>query len=64
LNAENKRIILKTLSWRILATSTSMLFVYILTGQLTFAVSLGLFEIAARTALYFLHEKLWNRISI
>jgi len=31
---EQKRSVLKTISWRIIATSTTMSLVYILTGQL------------------------------
>ncbi|UCE10785.1 MAG: DUF2061 domain-containing protein [Candidatus Thorarchaeota archaeon] len=59
----NKKILLKTISWRIVATSMSMVFIYFFSGQVVLAAGVGAFEVVVRTSLYFLHEKFWNRIS-
>lgn len=57
-----RRSILKTVSWRIWATVTTMILVYIFTGKLLIAISVGSIEVVAKIVLYFLHERLWNKI--
>jgi len=59
---ENKRSALKTMSWRIIATATTMLLVYIFTGQLVLTLGVGFFEVVLKIVFYFLHERTWNRI--
>ena len=58
---ESKRIVLKTISWRIIATCTTMFLVYIFTGRLVLAMGIGFFEVVLKMVFYFLHEKVWNR---
>jgi len=58
-----KRSILKTISWRTLATITTGIVVYIFTGQLFLAISIGSIEVIVKIVLYFFHERFWNRIS-
>jgi adenylylsulfate kinase len=53
-----KRSILKTISWRIFATVSTCIIVFLFTGKLTLALSVGV----VLTALHFFHERLWNRI--
>ena len=57
------RSILKTLSWRLLATLTTVLLVYLFTGRLGMAFTLGGVEIILKMLLYYLHERAWNRTS-
>ena len=38
------RSLLKTLSWRVTATLTTMIIAYIITGELTLAFSIGFIE--------------------
>jgi CBS domain-containing protein len=63
MHEEAKRSGLKTISWRIIATSTGMLLVYIFTGRLELTVGFGIGDIALKMVLYFLHERAWNRIA-
>lgn len=57
-------MILKTVSWRITATSSTLLIIYLLTGELKVAGSVALVEAVAKTVIYFVHEKLWDKIKI
>lgn len=58
----NLRTILKTLSWRITATSTTVIIVYIFTGQIDTAIEVGLMEMAAKMLFYYLHERGWDKL--
>ncbi len=57
------RSVLKTLSWRLLATLTTILLVYLFTGRLGMAFTLGGIEIVLKMLLYYFHERAWNRTS-
>jgi len=58
-----KRSILKALSWRTWATLTTAIIVFIFTGEFALAVTVGFLEVFAKMALYFFHERLWQKIS-
>jgi uncharacterized membrane protein len=59
---ENKRSIGKTISWRIVATTTTMIVVYIFTGELLLSLGVGVVEASAKMVFYYLHERAWNKI--
>ena len=54
--------ILKTLSWRAIATLTTINIAYILIGDISVALSIGLFEFIAKMIIYFIHERVWQTI--
>jgi len=56
-----KRSLLKSISWRIVATLITMSVVFVATGQLTFAATIGLFDMIIKFIVYFFHERIWNR---
>ncbi|MFV0378629.1 MAG: DUF2061 domain-containing protein [Mangrovibacterium sp.] len=56
------RSIVKSISWRTIGTIDTMLIAWLITGKLTLAVSIGGIEVFTKMFLYFLHERLWNRI--
>jgi uncharacterized membrane protein len=56
------RSIAKAISWRATGTVDTIILSYIITGKLNLAFSIGLFEVFTKTALYFFHERLWNKI--
>ena len=58
------RSFLKAVSWRILATLTTTLLVYVFTGRPDIAVTVGSLEAVAKIFLYFFHERLWNRLDV
>ena len=58
------RSVIKALSWRILATLTTGLLVYAFTGRTDIAVTIGILEGITKMGLYYLHERLWNRLNV
>lgn len=58
------RSIVKALSWRVTGTLDTMLISWLITGKLTLAVSIGFVEVFSKMILYYLHERLWNRIKL
>jgi len=58
----NTRSIVKTISWRILATITTMSLVYIFIGDMTIAISVGGIEVFLKMFIYFVHERAWDKI--
>lgn len=57
-----RRSIAKALSWRVLATLITTTLVFVLTGKGEFAATIGLADTVLKFAIYFGHERLWNRI--
>ena len=58
-----KRSIIKSLSWRITATLTTVLLVFLLSGNITLAFSIGGLEIIIKLVIYYLHERVWTKIN-
>jgi uncharacterized membrane protein len=58
-----KRSLVKTISWRITGSSATFLIAYIMTGNFAIAGIIGLTQMVSNTLLYFVHERIWNKIS-
>jgi uncharacterized membrane protein len=58
-----KRSIVKALSWRVLAGIITSCVALAMTGQLEFAAKIGLIDTLVKLLIYFLHERIWNRIN-
>jgi len=58
----NIRSILKGISWRILATTTTIIIVYIFFHRLDLAVAAGILETILKIILYWFHERIWLKI--
>jgi uncharacterized membrane protein len=56
----HSRTIAKSITWRVIAFSSSMIILYILTGnwELSFYHSVVIHSV--KTILYYIHERLWN----
>ena len=57
-----KRSLAKTLSWRILASGSTFFLTWLITGDVSLAGILFVILFVAHTALYFVHERIWNHI--
>lgn len=57
-----KRSILKSLTWRALATLTTFVIVYAYTDELALSLGVGAVEVVTKMFLYYLHERLWLRV--
>jgi len=59
----HSRTVLKTVSWRIVATLTTGIIVYIFTKEIL--LSLGVIGVEGLTKIlfYYLHERVWNMVT-
>lgn len=57
------RSVTKGASWRIFATFATVILVFMFTGEFVLAIGVGLSEVILKLILYYLHERIWNRIS-
>jgi len=53
---------MKAISWRATGTLDTIVISYIVTGHLRWALSIGAVELFTKITLYYLHERIWNRI--
>lgn len=56
------RSIVKAISWRAIGTVDTMLISFLITGNIKFAISIGGVELFTKMFLYYLHERIWNKI--
>ena len=57
------RSVIKTVSWRVTVSILSFIISYWLTGSLELAGMLMVSKVVVNSVWYFLHERLWNKIS-
>ena len=62
IRSDYRRSWAKALSWRAVATATTMALVYGLTGQLELMVGVGILDLILKLIFYFLHERAWDMI--
>jgi len=55
------RSMVKTISWRVIATVTTSLIVWALTKRLEFALLVGGLDTSLKLVFYFLHERAWDK---
>ncbi|WP_415238876.1 DUF2061 domain-containing protein [Seleniivibrio woodruffii] len=58
------RSVLKAVSWRFFGTMTTMIIVYVMFRRIDLAVFTGILETLSKIALYFVHERIWNKIPV
>ena len=51
---------MKTLTWRVVATSDTLLISYLLTGSLAIAGSIASLEVVTKMVLYYYHERFYE----
>ena len=56
------RTILKTLSWRIVATTTTVVIAYFVFGDVSSALTVGGIEFFAKMLIYYFHERIWQLV--
>ena len=61
---EFKRSGMKAVTWRVVATITTMSIVYIYTGEIDLMVGVGILDVLLKLALYFVHERIWDQVSL
>lgn len=61
-HAQPKRSIAKSFSWRILATLTTIVLAWLVTGQVKAALTIGGIEFFVKMIVYYGHERAWAYI--
>jgi uncharacterized membrane protein len=61
-HAGRKRSLVKTLSWRTIATTDTILIARIITGSWTVGFGIATIEVFTKMALYYLHERGWSSL--
>lgn len=57
-----KRKLLKTVTWRIIASLTTLMIVYIISGEIKIAGIITLLEGTIKMIIYYFHETIWEKI--
>ncbi len=56
------RSIIKAFSYRLTGTLATIMISFLISGRIKIALSIGVIELVTKIALYYLHERAWNRI--
>ena len=56
------RSLLKAFSWRIVATTTTGIIAYFITGDVMAAITIGGIEFVAKFFIYYAHERAWQMV--
>lgn len=56
------RSIVKTVTWRLTGSGATFLISYIMTGNLSIAGTIAAIQITSNTVLYYIHERIWNKL--
>lgn len=64
MNETKLRSFLKAISWRIIATTITILAAYLFTGETVIALEIGALDLVAKLLVYFLHERIWGSIKL
>jgi uncharacterized membrane protein len=62
LNDTPVRSLAKAVTWRVTGTVDTFLISWLITGQLLLASGIAFTEIMTKIVLFWLHERVWNRI--
>jgi len=58
-----KRSLAKTISWRITGSGATFGISYLISGNFVIASSIASIQLVSNTILYFIHERVWNKIT-
>ena len=58
------RSVIKGFTWSIVATSTTTVIAWLVTGKLDAAFQIGVFEFFTKLIIYYIHERIWTKIRI
>mgnify|MGYP003349998744 CR=1 FL=1 len=62
MNDTPRRSLVKTVSWRITGSTATFLISYVISGDFNVAGTIALIQLTANTILYYIHERIWNKI--
>ena len=56
------RSMVKTVSWRVTGSTATFVISYAILGDLQTSGTIALIQLTFNTVLYFVHERLWNKL--
>lgn len=56
------KLVIKTITWRIIASLITVIVVYMFTREMLLTGIVGALDAVIKTVAYYLHERLWLRI--
>lgn len=60
---KHRRSIAKAVTWRLAATTDTVIIAWLITGKFALGLTIGGVEVFTKMFLYYLHERVWNRSS-
>ena len=63
MTVDGKRSLAKAATWRVTASADTFVISYLITGKLTWASAIAGIEVLTKMFLYYLHERLWNKVT-
>lgn len=57
------RSIVKSITWRVVATLTTFVLVLVFTKDFIIAFSISSVEVVMKLAIYYLHERFWGKLN-
>lgn len=58
----NLRSLVKTISWRITGSAATFIVAYLISSNIAVSGTIALVQLVVNTVLYYLHERIWNKI--
>ena len=58
----HSRSIVKAVTWRAGGTVVTFFLAWIITGEATLSVGIGLLDSLVKVGAFYLHERMWNRL--
>ena len=59
---QKRRTVAKAITFRIVATFATIVIVYLLTGNLKIANTIGAFDLVSKLVIYYFHERAWEKV--
>lgn len=64
MNEKRHRSLLKAISWRITGTLDTVVICWVITGTFKIAMSIGFVEMFTKVLIYYIHERVWDKIKL
>lgn len=61
-NESHRRSLLKGVTWRFVASGTTLLLVFLFTGDIVLTLQVSAIEVTLKIMFYYLHERMWGKV--
>ena len=63
--SDSRRVhLMKTITWRVVATLSTMLILLLMTDNIKLATEVSILNIITNSALYYVHERAWHKLRL